>query len=129
MNDEIFVVHIAFLAYYNLGLEIHPFHRAQVAFLKADEVFTSVFAKFPDFTDVFSKDLVPKLLKYIMIDNYTINLVEGQQTPYNLIYSLRLIELKTLKTYIQSLANGFKKPSKSLANAFILFIKKPEDSF
>lgn len=128
-KDETFVVYITFFACFNLGLEIYSFHRAQIAFLKADKVFTSIFSKFFDCADVFSKDLVAKLWEYTRIDNYTINLVEDQQPPYNLIYNLRLIELKTLKTYIKTnLANGFKKPSKSLTNIFIIFIEKSDNS-
>ena len=48
------------------------------------------------------------------INNSTIMLVYNQQSPYNLIYSLGLMELEILKAYIKNnLAYNFIKPSKS----------------
>ena len=42
------------------------------------------------------------------------------------MYSLSLMELETLKTYIKNnLANAFIKSSKLIIEAFILFDKKP----
>lgn len=47
-----------------------------------------------------------------------------------MIYSLELVELENLKTYIKiNLAIGFIKPFKSLVSTTILFIKKPNSSF
>lgn len=80
LNNETFVVYIAFLISFNLGLEIYLFQKAQIAFLKFDEAFTSGFFKYTDFMDIFFKDLAAKLLKYNRYINYTIGLVEGQQT-------------------------------------------------
>lgn len=52
-------------------------------------------------------------------------MINSKQPSYRLIYSLKLIELKTLQTYIiTNLANGFIKPFKSLTDAPILFISK-----
>ena len=52
---------------------------------------------------------------------------KGKEPSYGPIYSLGLIELKTLKTYINTnLANSFIYPSKSPTSAFILFIYKPD---
>ena len=49
---------------------------------------------------------------------------------YRLIYSLRLVEFKILKTYIKTnLANGFIKASKLPADTPILFVCKPNSSF
>ena len=46
------------------------------------------------------------------------------------IYSLGLVELKILKTYIKiNLINSFIRPSKSPAKASILFNKKLDRSF
>lgn len=65
------------------------------------------------------------ILKYTEINTYAINLKEGKQSPYGSIYSLKQIELETVKTYIKiNLANGFIRFSKSLASALILFDKK-----
>ena len=52
-----------------------------------------------------------------------------QQPSYGSIYSLGLIELETLKTYIDTnLANGFIRLSKSLVKASIFFDKKSDKS-
>ena len=42
--------------------------------MKADKAFTFVLSKYTNFADIFSKDLVAKLLEYIKINNHTINL-------------------------------------------------------
>lgn len=62
-SDETFVVHVAFLNSSNLGLEIYLFWKVQIASLKATEITTSIFSKYTDFADFFSKDLVVKLSK------------------------------------------------------------------
>ena len=55
---------------------------------------------------------------------------EDKQSPFGLIYNLRLVELETLKTYIKTnLANDFTRLSKSLARTFILFDRKLNKSF
>ena len=57
-------------------------------------------------------------------------LQESQQSLYELIYSLCLVELKTLKTYIKTnLTNGFIRPSKLPNGIIILFIGKLNGSF
>ena len=58
-------------------------------------------------------------------------LQKGQQPPYRPIYSLGLVELETLKTYIEThLKIRFIQASKCLASTFsILFNKKPNSSF
>lgn len=42
------------------------------------------------------------LLKHTKINNYTINLIKNKQLFYKLIYSLEIVKLKTLKTYIKT---------------------------
>ena len=70
-----------------------------------------------------------ELPKNIGIKEHTIELQDGKQPLYRPIYSLELVELKTLKTYIETyLKTGFIQPFKSSANALILFDKKPNDS-
>ena len=47
------------------------------------------------------------------VNKYTIELEEGKQPLFGLIYSLGPVELETLKTYIETnLANGFIRPTK-----------------
>ena len=56
------------------------------------------------------------------MNDYAIKLEESKQPPFEPIYSLGLVELEILKTYIKAnLANGFIWLFKSPAGAFILF--------
>ena len=69
------------------------------------------------------------LLEQTELNEHAIDLEDGKQPLYKPIYSLRLIELETLKTYIEThLKTGFNQLSKSLASASILFDKKPDGS-
>ena len=64
--------------------------------------------------------MLPKVIK---LNHHAIKFQETQQLFYKLIYSLSLIELKTLKIYIETnLANNFIWPLKLLASAFIFFV-------
>ena len=64
------------------------------------------------------------------MNDHAIKLEEGKQPLFSPIYSLELVELETLKTYIKTnLANGFIRPFKSPAKAPILFNRKPDGSF
>ena len=63
------------------------------------------------------------------INEHAIKLEEGKQPLFRPIYSLELIELETLKTYIEiNLANSFIQLFKSPTEAFILFDQKPDRS-
>ncbi len=109
--------------------EVYLLKRAQIAHLKADEAFTEVLNKYTNFADIFSAKFATELFEYIEINDHAIELVDDQQLLYDPIYSLGLIELETLKAYIEiNLANGFIKSSKSPTEALILFDKKPNGS-
>ncbi len=70
-----------------------------------------------------------ELLENTGLNEYTIELVEGKQPPYGPIYAFSLVELETLKTYIEIyLQTGFICHSKSPAGAPIFFDKKPDGS-
>ena len=63
------------------------------------------------------------------INNYIIELVDDRKSFYNSIYSLKPINMKTLKVYINNnLANNFIMPFKSPIRALIFFDKKPDNS-
>ena len=48
------------------------------------------------------------LLKHTELNEHVINVEDGKQLSYRLIYSLGLVELETLKTYIEThLKTGF----------------------
>ena len=94
-----------------------------------DEALTKVPSEYADFVDIFSPKLAAELPEHTEINDNAIKLVDDQQLPYNLIYSLGLVELETLKAYIENnLINGFIRPSKSPAGAPTLFDKKPNGS-
>lgn len=111
-------------------MDVLTSQRAQIAPLKADKALTSIPPKYANFLDIFFKDLAVKLLKYTIINDHTINLVKDYQPSYKAIYSLKLVELEILKTYIETnLAKDFIQPFKSLLGTLILFIKKSDRSF
>ena len=123
-KSETFVIHVASL---NLVLRIHLDREAQIAFLFTEEV--KIPDKYSDFTDVFSKEKALVLPERTELNEHAIDLEDGKQPPYGPIYSLVLVELKTLKTYIEThLKTGIIRPSKSPAGAPILFNKKPDGS-
>lgn len=67
-----------------------------------------ILAKYLDFLNIFSKDKTLVLPDSTKLNQYTIKLQEDKQLFYKSIYSLGLIEPKTLKIYIKTnLDNGF----------------------
>ena len=133
-EHKTYVVHFGLFSFNVLSssslLDFHPFQRPQISGLITQEAFTKVSAKYLDFADVFSSDLVSELPKHTGMNDHGIELVDScQQSPYEPIYSLGLVELKTLKAYIETnLANEYIRPSKSPIGASILFNQK-SDSF
>lgn len=70
------------------------------------------------------------MLKYIKVNDYTIKLKVSKQLIYKTFYSLKLIEIKTLKIYIKiNLDNSFIKLLMLSINASIFFVQKSEGSF
>ena len=125
-DNETFVMHVAALAEPTI-MPIYSSCQAQVAVLTSGE--TGIPAEYSDFSNVFSSDSAAELPEYTGFNDYFINLLDNKQPPYSLIYSLGLVELETLKTYIKAnLANGFIRPSKSPAGASILFVQKKDGS-
>ena len=123
-NVEAFMLHVSSLG---SRINIYLARKAQLALLLAKKVTVPI--KYSDFADVFSKKSANVLLERIEANEHAIELKKGKQPPYGPIYSLGPVELKTLKTYIETnLANGFIRASKSLAGAPILFVCKPDGS-
>ena len=123
------LVHIAFLESPSKESNVFLSCRAQIAALVANESSTSISIEYSDFVDIFSLELVSKLLEHTRINDYAIELVNNQQPPYWSIYNLGPVELETLKTYIKTnLANDLIRPSKFLARAPIFFDKKLNES-
>ena len=126
-NTKTFVVHVAALSV-DLGNEVHPSRKTQIAYLKADEAPTKVLSEYADFADVFLSKWAAEFLEH-GISNQAIKLGDDRQPLYGFIYSLEPVEVETLKTYIENnLANSFIKRFKSPAKALLLFDKKPDGS-
>ena len=89
----------------------------------------TVLVEYADFANFFSKKLAKVLPERTGINKHTIELEDSKQPSYKLIYSLGLVELETLKTYIKiNLANSFIQSLNSPAGAPILFVCKPDNS-
>ena len=77
-KNETFVVHVVSHSFdvspssSPLEFNIHPFRRSQVSELIIKEAFTKVPAKYLDFADVFSLDLISELPKYTEINDHAI---------------------------------------------------------
>lgn len=97
-------------------MKIYPDQEVQIATLIAHKAFVTIPADYSDLEDVFFQKSTAVLSELIKINTYAINLEEGKQLLYGPIYSLGLVELKILKTYIEiNLANDFICLSKSSA--------------
>ena len=130
-EHETYVVHVLSLssALPVTSLDVHPSRRSQIFGLIVEEALTKVPNKYWNFADIITPDLASELSEHTGINNHAIKLVDGQQPSYGPIYSLRPVELETLKAYIETnLTNGFIRTSKSPASAFILFDRKSDDS-
>ena len=87
-------------------MTIYLAREAQLALLLAEKV--TVPTEYLDFADVFLEKLANVLPERTKANKHAIELVEDKQPPYRPIYSLRPVELETLKTYIKTnLLNGF----------------------
>lgn len=125
-NIEGFIVHVASISL-SSKMIIYPAREAQVASLSIEKV--TVLAKYLDFADLFSKKSVTVLPEWIDNNEHAINLEKSKQPTYWPIYSLGLVELETLKTYIETnLANDFIQLFKSPNRTPILFVQKPDGS-
>lgn len=97
LDKKAFLVYIAFLS---LGLKIFIYltRKAQIALMLIEKVM--ILTKNSDFVNIFSKKLAIKGSKHFVINNLLIYPDQIKQPLYCLIYSLRLLELEILKTYI-----------------------------
>ena len=58
-------------------------------------------AKYLDFENIFLKELIIKLFKYLDINKYNLKLEVNNELFYRQIHSLSFIEWETSKTYIK----------------------------
>ena len=124
-NVKAFVVYVNFL---KLKMTIQLARKAQLILLLVEKVIVP--AKYLDFSNMFLKKSANILPEWTKVNEHVIKLEESKQPPYGLIYSLGLVEFKTLKTYVETnLVNGFIRASKSPVSAPILFVHKPNNRF
>ena len=123
-KSESFVVHIVSL---NLASGIYPDRTTQIVSLLTEKV--KILNKYSNFANVFLEEKALVLSERTEFNQHAIELEEGKQPLYRAIYSLGPVELKTLKTYIEThLKTGFIQTSKSLAGAPIPFDKKSNNT-
>ena len=95
---------------------------AQVRALLFDKASIEVLAEYFDYSNIFLAENIVELLENTRINEYAIKLEKSKQPLFRLIYSLGLLELDMLKTYIKiNLVNGFIWLLKFPADASILF--------
>ncbi len=75
LDYGVFIVYVATLNIRPEG-KIYLLKRAQIAYLKVDETFTKVFNNYLDLKDIFLSKLASKLLDYMDINDYTIELID-----------------------------------------------------
>ncbi len=127
-STKTFMVYFATLS--TPVMQVYPSYPAQLELLPADQAPIEVPPEYLDYTDIFLFDLMMELFENTNINEHTIELIEGKQSPYRLIYSLWPVELETLKTYIEThLKTGFIQPFKSPADTLIFFDQKSDGSF
>ena len=100
--------------------------RAWVRALIFNKTPTEIPAEYYDYSNVILSENAVEIPKNTGINKHTIKLEEHKQLLFGPICNLGLVELETLKIYIETnLAIVFIWLSKSPAEAFIVFDKKP----
>ena len=106
VDSKMFVVYVAIRK--QEEMPVHFKKQAQVGALLFDKAPIEVLVEYSNYSNVFPIKNAVELSKNIEINEHAIKLEEGKQPSFGLIYSLGLVELKTLKIYIKiNLANNF----------------------
>jgi len=111
-------------------LQLHPADSAKVwsSSTSTPPDLDIVPLEYCDYADVFSKVKASELPPHHNYD-LKIKLEEGTSPPLGTLYSLSLVELSTLWTFIdENLNTGFIHPTTSSHAALVLFIKKKDGS-
>ena len=109
-------------------MPIYPAKEDKIALLVIKKM--QILFKYLSFLNVFLKKKALILLETTNLNQHAIELKKSQQLFYRSIYSLGLVELKMLKTYIKTnLVNSFIYSLRSSASTSIFFIRKSNNSF
>ena len=82
--------------------------KAQIRILLFNKAFIMILVKYFNYNNIFLVENIIKLLKYTIINDYTIKLKKINYLLFESIYSLKSIKLEMLKTYIKiNLTNSF----------------------
>ena len=89
-------------------MPVHSKKQAKVKALIFDKAPTEVPAEYSNYSNVFLVGNTAELLEHTKMSEHAIKLEEGKQPSFGPIYSLDLLMLEILKTYIKTnLTNGF----------------------
>ena len=122
-DSKTFIIYVAIRK--QEKMPVYSKRQSQIGALWFDQALIEVLTEYFNYSDVFSAENAAELSEHTGINDHAIKLEEDKQPPFGPIYSLGLVELETLKTYIKTnLANGFIQPFKSPARASILSDKK-----
>ena len=73
-----FIIHIVLLNFIPfIDVDIHPSYKSLAIGFIAKKAFIKVFAKYANFLDMFSLNLIYKFLKYTRINNHAIKLLDS----------------------------------------------------
>lgn len=70
------MVYIVFLSH-DFDSAVYLIYKAQMAYLKAENIFISILYKYSNFANIFLKVLVRKYPEYCEINDYAINLIDS----------------------------------------------------
>lgn len=103
LNKKTYIINMAYLKF---KMIIDFTQKIYITLLLDQKVI--IFEKYSNFINIFSKKLTIMLSKHFNINKYTIYLNSNKYLFYWPIYNLGLVELKFLKTYIETnLVNNF----------------------
>lgn len=75
-EDKTFIVYMVSIP--NFDLDIYYYRKVQFIFLLANKVAINILFKYINFMNVFFLEYVTNLIKYTLINNHTIDLVDDQ---------------------------------------------------
>lgn len=126
-NFKTFMMHMSIP---KAEISIYQMQAAQISALYWVKVHTKIPFKYANFSNSFSFNLAIKSLENISINKYVIKFVKEKQSFYKLSYTLNLVKVKTLKTYIETyLKTRLIYNSKSSSDVSIYINKKLSDNF